>query len=318
MKRKNIFVVLMMIAIMVLGGCGGRNTEEITANTDVANSFEAEEKEETETVESSVGTAEQEEVATKPESTDINSLIVEKTDEELDLKQFFYSYEDRTMDNEGEQVFYENLFEAVPDNFITTDNIDIYNINGIRVGYTLKNVELEIFGEYDGWYYFYLDSNKRFAKVEDVEANSKTKEQVKAEEQVIEKASVQENKDKSNKTEEQLPSTPVVTESVEVPVEQPAETVAPADSGKYTPDEAIAVYRSLIEAGGITWNPALKDVTSWGTGWIYLEKGKPEWCASTNLESFSFNDGTGHHTTEYYLEVTGSDDECVYITEWHN
>ena len=45
----------------------------------------------------------QEENPAKAETADIDSLIVEKTDDELDLKQFFYSYEDRSMDNEGER-----------------------------------------------------------------------------------------------------------------------------------------------------------------------------------------------------------------------
>ena len=105
-----------------------------------------------------------------------------------------------------------------------------------------------------------------------------------------------------------------------VPVEETPEEEAPApvESNKYTPEEAIAVYRSLVEAGGMTWNPALKGVTSWGTGWIYLEKGQPEWCAATNLESFAMGDTTGNPCTEYYLEVTDSDENAVYITEWHD
>lgn len=97
-----------------------------------------------------------------------------------------------------------------------------------------------------------------------------------------------------------------------------AEVPAPIQSNKYTPEEAIAVYRSAMEAGGIAWNPALKGVTSWGTGWIYLEKGQPEWCASTDLESFAMGDSAGNPWTEYYLEVTSSDESAVYITAWHN
>ncbi len=89
-------------------------------------------------------------------------------------------------------------------------------------------------------------------------------------------------------------------------------------SDKYTPEEAVAVYRSLMEAGGITWNPALKDVSSWGTGWIYLDKGQPEWCAETSLESYAMGDSVGNSWTQFYFEVTGSDENCVYVTEWHN
>ena len=72
------------------------------------------------------------------------------------------------------------------------------------------------------------------------------------------------------------------------PVEQPA------TSDKYTPEEAVAVYRSLMEAGGITWSPEIKDVVSWGTGWLYLDKGQPESAAGSSLESFAIG---GHSWT---------------------
>ena len=71
-----------------------------------------------------------------------------------------------------------------------------------------------------------------------------------------------------------------------------------------------------MEAGGMTWDPSLKDVTSWGKGWIYLEKGQPEWLAETNLKSAAMGDSAGRSWTKYYLEVTGSDENAVYITEW--
>lgn len=113
------------------------------------------------------------------------------------------------------------------------------------------------------------------------------------------------------KSVQSVSKTPVV----ETPsVEESTDTIQ--ESSKYTPDEAVAVYRGIMEAGGMIWNPGLKDVTSWGTGWIYLEKGQPEWCAETNLESAAMGDSAGNSWTEYYLEVTGSDENAVYITEW--
>ena len=108
-------------------------------------------------------------------------------------------------------------------------------------------------------------------------------------------------------SEESVQDAPVTNEFAEKPA-----------NDKYTPDEAIAVYRSLMEAGGITWNPGLKDVTSWGTGWIELDKGQPEWVASADLESFAVGDSVGNPWTQFYLEITGSDENCVYVTSWHN
>ena len=97
---------------------------------------------------------------------------------------------------------------------------------------------------------------------------------------------------------------------------EPDEPVEAPASNKYTPDEAIAVFRAGMEAGGMSWNPEIKDVVSWGTGFLYLDKGYPEWAAETNLESAAIGGHGGNSWTEYYLEVTGSDEECVYYTIW--
>lgn len=63
---------------------------------------------------------------------------------------------------------------------------------------------------------------------------------------------------------------------------------------------------------------SIKDVTSLGTGWIYLEEGDAEAVATSDLESFAMGGSGGDPWTKYYLEVTGYDDEAVYITEWHS
>ena len=97
MKRKN-FLTIIVIVVMVLGGCGNKKVE-----TTVENNSEIHQEKEVENVETQP-TATAQEDSVKTEMADIDSLIVEKTDDELDLKQFFYSYEDRTMDKVGEQV----------------------------------------------------------------------------------------------------------------------------------------------------------------------------------------------------------------------
>ncbi len=107
----------------------------------------------------------------------------------------------------------------------------------------------------------------------------------------------------------------------------------PASGDKYTADELIAAYRTIIEANGITWDMSLKgnwsetigqhDIFewynyddnynggSWGTGFIAPNKAglnNVDWAAYTDLESFAFDDGTGHTTTSCYMEVLGWDD----------
>ena len=78
------------------------------------------------------------------------------------------------------------------------------------------------------------------------------------------------------------------------------------------------MYRAIIESNGISWNPMLKNGGSWGTGWIYLDKGYPEWAGNSAVESYKMGDGDGVPWDKYYLEVTGSDENCVYYTGWHD
>ena len=153
----------------------------------------------------------------------------------------------------------------------------------------------------------------RYARLSDIEANAITMDERDA---IVEEANKQ--AETSVKAE-----TPVDITSVESPVVDNTDTPVapepveePTTSDKYTPEEAMAVYRSLMEAGGITWNPALKDGGSWGTGFMYFDKGYPEWAASSSLESFAIGNHGGASWTEFYFEVTGSDEECVYYTMW--
>lgn len=312
MKRKNLLAIVMVaVMVMLLAGCGNNKVEDVTIdNTNPVESSEAEQ--ETETVENSVE-VKQEKVSASSEPVDINSLITEKTDEELDLKQYTFSYEDRTMDKEGEQVFDLDWFmedvASTAELFVTTNKVNLYNINGIRVGYALEDTMIDSFCEYEGWCFFYLDGHERFARAEDIRANSKTWEQIeaeaKAEEEAVQQSSV--------KTE-----TPVQNTQSEQPVVNPIDpdTVESTASDKYTPEEAMAVYRSLMEAGGITWNPALKDVVSWGTGIMYLDKGYPEWAADSSLQSFAIGNHGGDSWTEFYFEINSFDEETVYYTQW--
>lgn len=112
------------------------------------------------------------------------------------------------------------------------------------------------------------------------------------------------------------------------------ELPAPASGDTYTAEELIAAYRTIIEANGITWDPSLKsnwDETigmydifkwyehddnynggGWGTGFIAPCRAglnNVDWAAYTDLESFAFDDGTGHTKTSCYMEVLGWCDE---------
>ncbi len=301
MKKK--MIALMMVIAMLMTGCGNKvvtntseeNTESVTTSN-ISNTNEA-----TENSEDSVSDI--------PEK-DIESSINEDL-EDLNLREYKDSFEDRDIDTSGSPVFPFEKFEACGDTFYLTDSVNLYIDNGSCIGYTKPNIEIIAVMKYEDWYYTDVSGMPRFVKASDVEAVGTKQEYI--------EATTPPTPD-SAPTSETTPIAPPITAKPETqqtdssPNDDSAEVTQTSD--KYTPEEAVAVYRSLMEAGGMTWDPSIKDVTSWGTGWIYLDKGQPEWLAETNLESAAMGDSAGRSWTKYYLEVTGSDDECVYITEW--
>lgn len=310
MKRiLSIMMVLMTIILCV--GCGNssavKSNDEIVQDTEVVeetNDVSEESKETEEQIETP-------DVNLDSPVVNIDSLITEKNEADLKLKPYEYSFEDRNVEKEGESVFYLANFEDKTETFSLSDSINLYGFNGVCLGHTKPNIKITIMGQYENWYYTYLGGKTRFIKASDVEefgiAYSGNKESSRENNDVL--------TDNSSNPVTVTPETVIPIEDITIE-EAPVENVPSND--KYTPEEAVAVYRSLMEAGGITWDPALKNGGSWGTGWIYLEKGQPEWTASANLESFAMGDTVGNPSTKYYLEVTGSDENAVYITHWHN
>ena len=216
-----------------------------------------------------------------------------------------------------EDIFSDGMFESVEDvYFQTTEKVPMYATNGIRTGYIDEDVGFSVIATCGDWCYFYIgmDNAKRYARLSEIEENSMTLEEIdamRAEAEVQAKVDAEAEKQQTQTKpveDTSLQNTPPATEPVEIPVE----------SNKYTPEEAISIYRSIMEGGGITWDPSLKGVSSWGTGFFYLDKGYPEWAGESSLESFAMGDSVGNPWTRYYLEVTDSDDECVYFTSWHN
>lgn len=309
MKRKILWVIMMAVVTLLVGGCGN-STEDINKKDAIIASSTNEEGE-TENIEET-DTKAVEFGSDVPAMDDIDSKITEKDDSELNLKSYYYSMEDRTVCDGGEDVFGFVLFENTDSlNYVTIGEVPIYAQNGVKLGYTKESVDIIVLGVYGDWCYFDLNGENKYARLSDIEANAITiaERDAKAEEE-------------ANKQEEATVKTETPVENV--PAEQPVidepsvpdESVETPASDKYTPEEAIAVYCSLMESGGITWNPALKDGGSWGTGFMYLDKGYAEWAASSSLESFAMGDSVGNPWTEYYLEVTGSDEEAVYYTMW--
>lgn len=314
MKNKKILAILMVVTMVMVGGCGNQTeTNENTKDAIVSS--------DTETVETNKMESTEEDVA-EVVSTDVNTTqefnpaVTEKDDSELHLKDYHDYLEDKSLCTD-EDIFSDGTFESVEDvYFQTTEKVPMYATNGIRTGYIDENVGFSVIATCGDWCYFYIgmDNARRYARLSDLEANSLTLAEVDA---------MRAEKEAQAKADAEAGRQQVQAELVEdvslqdtPPAAEPVET--PAESNKYTPEEAMADYRSIMEGGGIIWDPSLKGVTSWGTGFFYLDKDYIQWAGETDLESFAIGNHGGDSWTRFYFEVTDSDDECVYFTAWHN
>lgn len=308
--KKNLLAVMIIMAL-VLAGCG-KDTSPAISNTEPSVKAEAAISESLESTEK----------AEANKAEEIPDGEIDGNKDALNLKEYEYVFEDRDIDKDGGiAIHYESFTPSDIVSYYLKESVDLYIDNGKCIGYTKPDVEISVISENEDWYLINVDGNDRYAKIDDVKAvgfPGSRKEYLDSQQETAKEMESADIVAQTNETSQSVASDTESSASETPKQETVAETPAPVESNKYTPEEAIAVYRSLVEAGGMTWNPALKGVTSWGTGWIYLEKGQPEWCAATNLESFAMGDTTGNPCTEYYLEVTDSDENAVYITEWHD
>ena len=208
------------------------------------------------------------------------------------------------------------------------ESVSIYDTDNTLAGYTKEDIRIQVITSNDIWSYcdFGDETSGYLVKTEELmnAISDKDKERLLAASATPTPAPTPSPTKAPEIPKVETPkeeNTPTVSEPVvDIPVVAPPVEEQPVvvENDKYTPEEAIAVYRSIMESNGITWDPALKDGGSWGTGWIYLTKGQPEWAAATDLESCAMGDTCGNQWTLYYLEVTGSDEDAVYVTSWHN
>lgn len=295
MKKKLIAVLLTVGLIATLSGCGSNGKETETANVEVVQNGVSEEK-----VEKNAGSENELEEDSKKDV----ALETEDETEYTEQRDIFVVKHIDTGD--GTEIDLSER-ETINGPFVFTESIDIYSYFFTYAGYTKPDIEIHSVGKIGDWIFVPFAQSAFLVKAEDFDRVAVLKDTGNENEEVQEVAEVPEII-----SEETVASEPVA----EAPAAEAAVEAAPTQSNKYTPEEAIAVYRSAMEAGGMTWDPSIKDVTSWGTGWIYLDKGQPEWCAATNLESAAMGDSAGRSWTKYYLEVTGSDEDAVYVTEW--
>ena len=308
MENKKIAALILIICLSTsMTGCGGVDTDKAVEN---AMSTEAQDSE-------SIGGTEE---STGPEYTECASYYlldgVEETGKEYDM----------------------NTMEPDSHTYTLTKSVDIYYINEQKCGYTKENIDIKVIASNDDYCYVNLDHKYFLIKTKDVKDASYIEETETTEEstpskvennnssndtstnETTKKDTSSSKKDDSNNSNNNnssnTPKEEQPTNSQPVVEEQPEE---PTTSNKYTPEEAVAYYRSQIEAQGMQWDPSIKEGASWGTGWIPLSKDElnASYIANT-MAGYKYGDGVGNWSPNYYLEVTGSDNDNVYVTIWNN
>lgn len=317
MKNRKLLILFMSIS-MLLAGCGTNTTNNI---------------EETETIETSKNDLSV--VDTEVQDTESSE------EQELKLKEYDYSFEDRSISIIGTPILDSSTFQEDIQEIHLKDSVDLYIDENLKVGYTKPDIDIYILGKTDGWYSLQVGDKRRFAKMDEVDKSieqsnessdsneeSKTQESSSTSETTKKETSNKKdttstknesantnnntsNNNTSNTAKQEQPtnSEPKVEET------QPQEQ--PTTSNKYTPEEAIAYYRSQVEAQGMKWDPSIKEFASWGTGWIPLSKDELNASYVANdMASYNMGSGDGIPFRTYYIEVTGSDENYVYVTEW--
>lgn len=327
MKKKNL-VVLAAIMLSLIG-CGNIAEDALAENVLAENT----QVESIETIQTE---------SMNMENSDINNeSAIDVQDETI--------YDEPTYTEQGNLFLLENV-QHNPENNIDMDalipdgrgyklvkSVSIYHTDNTLAGYTKEGFRVRVVVSNDEWSYCdfgdktenYLvktdelieaisDEDKEMLLVASVTPTPAPVAEIpKVETSVPETPKVETPKVESTPTvSEPVVDIPVVAEPVVVEpvIEQP--TVVESD--KYTPEEVIAIYRSVMESNGITWDPSIKEFASWGTGFCPLKKGWIEENAYSAVESYKMGDSGGNSWTLYYLEVTGSDENYVYLTEWHS
>lgn len=288
MMKKTMEMILTVGMLMSLIGCGNRSSESV--DVDVEN---------IETMEIEAGNQDNE-----TENVNASTSVEEKKYTYIDKTDIFMV--DHIDSGNGTQIDSDSM-EEIRKEYKLSDSIDIYSYFGTYAGYTKPEIEIMTISMNDEWVMVSFKECSFNVKREDFERVAVAKENAGEETASVpiadEVVPVVEDKVASVEAEKEPAAEPPV---VETPVVE--------ESTKYTVEETIEIYKNTILAGGINWNPSIKEFASWGTG--FIDRSNPEAVAYAELEGMAYGDGAGNSNTQYYFEVTGSDENYVYVTVW--
>lgn len=243
----------------------------------------------------------------KPANPDEEKVTEDKTDSTLNLEEFEYSFEDRSILGFGTPIFTSDDFEECIIMVHLPESVNLYDSSGQVIGYTKPDIDTYTRGKYGEWYEIQVGYTVRYAKIAEFDAVAEVKKKEVEEDPVLTyKDPTPPQTTDTFKTEISNTNNEALAQVAEVPVE----------SDKYTPDEAVSVVRTALEASGVTWNPSIKEFSSWCSAWIPLNKNECNEYATESVNGFRMGDTAGTSYKNYYIEVTGSDESFVYVTVW--
>lgn len=236
----------------------------------------------------------------------------DNTDSTLNLEEFDYSFEDRSIMGFGTPIFTSDDFEECIIMAHLPESINLYDSCGQVIGYTKPDIDTYTRGKYGEWYEIQVGYTVRYAKISEFDAVAEVQEKE------VEEDPAPTNKDPiPSQTTEISKTENTKTETSNTNNEAPAQaTEGPVESDKYTPDEAVSVSRNIMESSGITWDPSIKDFASWCSGMMSLNKNECTEQANNTVRDFQAGNTVGNSYTRYYMEITGSDANYVYFNIW--
>ena len=312
MKNRKLLTIIMILCVsMSMLGCG--NTKE----NDKINSTEN-----TESISKEVIETEQ------VESTE-NS---EPTYTEYDT----YFLQDGV--EPSETTYDMNLLKPDGHTYTLTKSVNLYYTNEKLCGYTKENIDINVVTSNDDYCYVILDHKDGFLlKTKDVEAASVEEIEV-AEDNLSEdknqesstsggkKQDTTGTKNESTNTNNNTSSNNTSNTTQEEQSANSEPEVEESDTTfniDYTPEEALAYYRSQVEAQGMKWDPSIKDVVSWGTGFLPLSKDElnDDYIANA-MAGYNYGSGVGTPFRTHYMEIISGEVVDFYgipsveVIEW--
>lgn len=219
----------------------------------------------------------------------------------------------------SETTYDMNLLKPDGHTYTLTKSVNLYYTNEKLCGYTKENIDINVVTSNDDYCYVILDHKDGFLlKTKDVEAASVEGIEV-AEDNLSEdknqesstsggkKQDTTGTKNKSTNTNNNTSNNNTSNTAKEEQSANNEPEVEESDTTfniDYTPEEALAYYRSQVEAQGMKWDPSIKDVVSWGTGFLPLSKDElnDDYIAN-DMAGYNYGSGDGTPFRTYYMEI---------------